>query len=162
MAASMTMVIGRIRAALEGRDGCFATELGYPHGFLILARPVGEPIMLDDPDPIAYKPSLAQEFRTMTSSRRSFALCLIRTAAPLAATVVVGLAGGCQSESERQLAEIRRNPTPELDTLSQRHDDIDNTLTVMADENFRMLNEDLGRFWLLDRPSRLSPTRMPR
>ena len=66
------------------------------------------------------------------------------------------LSTGCSANSD-----FRSNPTPELDTLSQRHEDIDNRLTITSDTNFRILNEDIGRFFLLDRPSRLSPRPMP-
>ncbi len=64
------------------------------------------------------------------------------------------VAGGCGSDS--QVSRIRSNPTPELDTLSQRPDDIDNRIAITNDTNLRMFNYDLGRFFLLDRPSRLS------
>ncbi|HLO41957.1 MAG TPA: hypothetical protein VK176_13105 [Phycisphaerales bacterium] len=72
---------------------------------------------------------------------------------------LAAIAGGCSSQdySHEAAAEIRDNPTPDLDTMYQRRVDMDNTIAVTNDENGRMLNEDLGRFWLLDRPSRLSP-----
>ncbi|MCC6428054.1 MAG: hypothetical protein IT435_14690 [Phycisphaerales bacterium] len=74
------------------------------------------------------------------------------------------LVGGCghQDYSYEAAAEIRDNATPELDTLHQRRVDMDNTIAVTMDENGRMFNEDMGRFWLLDRPSRLSPTQFRR
>lgn len=88
----------------------------------------------------------------MRSSRRALRLLPVAFA---------GLAiGGCSS-SNPQLAEFRGNPTPELDTLSQRPDDIQNRIVVTNDTNLRMMSEDLGRFWLLDRPSRLSRTTIP-
>ena len=46
--------------------------------------------------------------------------------------------------------------TPNVDTLTQRPEDIDNAMTVTFDENGRMFWQDLGRMWLTDRPSRLS------
>lgn len=68
------------------------------------------------------------------------------------------VAGGCQSSASRQqLASIRANPTPELQSLSQSEDDIDNQLTVTFDTNLRSLSRDVGNFWLLDSPSHLSP-----
>ncbi|MBL8964566.1 MAG: hypothetical protein KF787_11135 [Phycisphaeraceae bacterium] len=84
--------------------------------------------------------------------------------------VIVGLlgtslcVGGCASQdySHQAAAEIRANATPELDTLYQRPVDIDNAIALTFDENGRMINQDLGRFWLLDRPSRLSPDQMRR
>jgi len=66
--------------------------------------------------------------------------------------------GGCASSASRQqLAEIRRNPTPELVTMTERQDDIDNSLTVNFDTNLRGFNRDLGVLLLLDRPAHLSP-----
>ncbi len=66
--------------------------------------------------------------------------------------------GGCASSASReQLAEIRCNPTPKLMTLTNRDDDVNNTLTHTFDTNLRSLNRDLGVLWLLDRPSHLSP-----
>lgn len=89
----------------------------------------------------------------MRSSRRALAIVSVALA---------GLAGvGCSNSSNPQLAEFRGNPTPELDTLSQRHDDIQNRIVVTNDTNLRMMNEDIGRFWFFDRPSRLSPTTIP-
>lgn len=78
----------------------------------------------------------------------------------LGALVLLLGAGGCaRTASEQQLAEIRSNPSPGVDTLTERPDDIDNALTMTFDSNFRQLNSDLGRALLLDRPSRL--TRLP-
>ena len=68
----------------------------------------------------------------------------------------VGLVGvGCDSTGGR-IHGYRLNPTPEVDTLSQSHDEIENAVTVAYDYNLRSLNQDVGRFWLTDRPSRLS------
>lgn len=79
----------------------------------------------------------------------------------IAAIALVGASMlGCNAQQSRTVS-YRQKPSPELDTLSRRHDDIDNRLTVTNDTNLRMLNEDIGRFFLLDRPSRLSPTRVP-
>lgn len=67
---------------------------------------------------------------------------------------------GCNAMDSR-LAAYRSNPTPRIDTLWQTSDEIDNALTIMSDTNFRMLNEDLGRAFHADRPSRLSPAPIP-
>ncbi|MDX2147356.1 MAG: hypothetical protein SFZ23_07515 [Planctomycetota bacterium] len=69
-----------------------------------------------------------------------------------------GLLGGCtyNTPSEEYARDIRMDPSPEVDTLYQREVDIDNALTLTFDENLRALNQDLGRFFLLDRPSRLT------
>jgi hypothetical protein len=81
--------------------------------------------------------------------------------------LVVGAAGlvtGCESTTPQQekVRLIRNNLTPELDTMHQRPDDIDNAIAITFDENGRMLNEDLGRLFLLNRPSRLTPEPTPR
>jgi len=77
-----------------------------------------------------------------------------------AAVLVCGLAGfaGCSSSRHE---EIMADPTPNLDTLHQRPEDIDNAMTVTFDENGRMFWQDLGRFWLTDRPSRLTREPIP-
>lgn len=87
------------------------------------------------------------------SDRRRCVLAIILAGSALALT-------GCNSV-EGRAALYRTNPTPELDTLSQRHADIDNALTIMSDTNFRLLNEDIGRALYLNRPSRLTPTPIP-
>ncbi len=65
------------------------------------------------------------------------------------------------AKARNQLAEFRSNPTPELDTLSERNDDIVNRSVVVTDTNLRMLREDWGRLWFWERPSRMSPTSIP-
>ena len=74
---------------------------------------------------------------------------------------VAGL-GGCGSTLAQRDAAVRGNPTPELETLSQRPIDVDNRQALTMDENLRMANEDLNHLFLLDRPSRLARWRMPR
>ncbi|MCG3123033.1 MAG: hypothetical protein GIKADHBN_01441 [Phycisphaerales bacterium] len=90
---------------------------------------------------------------------------------PVRALLVVGFSavavaalGGCKSQdySYEAAEEIRGNATPELDTLYQRRVDMDNAVALTMDENGRMFNQDMGRFWLLDRPSRLSPDQFRR
>lgn len=53
-------------------------------------------------------------------------------------------------------ASIRREPTPELYTLTGRYVDYQNDFALMWDENMRMLAQDWARFWYIDRPSRLT------
>lgn len=79
----------------------------------------------------------------------------------VAAVLSCGLAGiaGCASPS--QYEQVKADPTPNLDTLYQRPEDVDNSLVVTFDENLRMLNQDMGRFWLTDRPSRLTREPIP-
>ena len=87
----------------------------------------------------------------------------MRTACVLSATALTALLAGCRSDTPAARdAMVRSNPTPDLDTLYQRPIDIDNRLTLTYDENWRMFNEDWGRFWYTDRPSRLTRERVPR
>ncbi len=75
----------------------------------------------------------------------------------------VALAGcGSSNTAAARDSKVRGNLTPELMTLSQRPVDVDNRVVLSSDENLRMANEDLIRMWYLDRPSRLSRTRIPR
>jgi len=66
------------------------------------------------------------------------------------------LLGGCSRADS-----YRMNPTPELRTLHQTQDEVDNRIAVTNDTNWRSLNEDLGRLFLLDRPLRLSNRPIP-
>ncbi len=70
-----------------------------------------------------------------------------------------GLAGACGCSS--QYDEVKSDPTPNLDTLYQRPEDVDNAMTVTFDENARMFWQDMGRLWLTDRPSRLTREPIP-
>ena len=89
--------------------------------------------------------------QTRTTSRRLI----------VAAVLSCGLAGfaGCASDSRYE--QVKADPTPNLDTLYQRPEDVDNAMTVTFDENGRMFWEDMGRFWLTDRPSRLAREPIP-
>lgn len=79
----------------------------------------------------------------------------------LAAAALAGCTTATSQADYAQAERIRADLTPELDTLSQRPDDISNTLTIMADENGRMIWSDLGRAFYTDRPSRLTPDPVP-
>lgn len=92
--------------------------------------------------------------RLLITSTRCLRTLLITAAA--AATLA-----GCQSVS-REDAKVRGELTPELKTLSQRSIDWDNRALITMDENARGANNDLTRFWLLDRPSRLNREPVPR
>ena len=70
------------------------------------------------------------------------------------------LAAGCTNPVDRN-ARVRYDLSPELDTLYQRPDDVANSLALMHDENWRMFWEDMGRFWYVDHPSRLTPEPVP-
>jgi len=67
---------------------------------------------------------------------------------------------GCTTHSA-QMSDIRMNPSPGLVTMHERRVDVWNSYTVQTDENLRMMVSDFNRFWLLDKPSRLSPDPMP-
>jgi len=92
----------------------------------------------------------------------------MRAARPLrvaALLVAAGTLSGCYTGGGSLTgrdAQLRSNPTPELQTLYQRQVDVDNALTVMSDENWRMFNQDLGRVFYTNRPSRLTPEPVPR
>jgi hypothetical protein len=66
------------------------------------------------------------------------------------------LLSGCFFTGNDRLDEVRYDPSPNIDTMSQRSEDVDNAMTVSMDENGRMFWEDMGRLWMVDRPSRLS------
>lgn len=93
----------------------------------------------------------------MSNNRLTVRGCAAVIAGLLGASLALGGCASSQDYSHQAAAEIRANATPELDTLYQRPVDIDNAIALTFDENGRMFNQDLGRFWLLDRPSRLSP-----
>jgi len=76
----------------------------------------------------------------------------------VAALCLIGLAGCRASDPAReQLSQIRHRPTPELQTLTQTPDEVDNQIAITFATNDRSLKRDLGILFLTDRPSRLSP-----
>ena len=83
-----------------------------------------------------------------------------RMTLPVAATLATGLLllSGCRSGTT---AAIYHDPTPAIDTLSETDFEVKNSLVITRENNFRMVWEDLGRLWLVDRPSRLSPKPIP-
>lgn len=79
--------------------------------------------------------------------------------------LATGLLAGCYAGGGSPVgrdAQLRSSPTPELMTLYQRQVDVDNSLAIMADENWRMFVQDLGRIFYTDRPSRLTREPVPR
>ena len=52
---------------------------------------------------------------------------------------------------------IKTDLTPELQGVTERGVDIDRNMAVTGNQNLRMMWGDLGRMWLFDKPSRLSP-----
>ena len=87
-------------------------------------------------------------------------MSVTRAAAVSAALVAGALATGCSNRSA-DINAIRMNPSPEVMTLNERPTDVRNAITIMWDENIRMANEDLGRFFFFNRPSRLTPEPIP-
>ncbi|MFN5496448.1 MAG: hypothetical protein ACK5WD_03580 [bacterium] len=66
--------------------------------------------------------------------------------------------GGCQSDPNKvDLKSITGDLTPELQATAERPVDMDVNWAVNADQDLRGVWNDLGRFWLTDRPSALSP-----
>jgi hypothetical protein len=58
-------------------------------------------------------------------------------------------------------AEFSNNPTPWVDTLDETEVEYKNQVAHTYDTNSRNILEDLGRLWLADRPSRLTPMPVP-
>lgn len=83
------------------------------------------------------------------------------------ALAAMGLTGcstsvlGPRTAHDPDASRIRHNPTPELHTLNQTPDDIQNVIAIMENENKRMMRQDINRALLLDRPSRLAPEPIP-
>lgn len=92
--------------------------------------------------------------------------CSARRFSPVALTLLLGAGavsqlGGCYLAGTNRWDSIRSNPSPNIRTLSQRPEDVSNAMTVTFDEDFRMFNEDLGRAFYTDRPSRLTKEPVP-
>ncbi len=73
----------------------------------------------------------------------------------LAVLLVVSGCSGIRNPVSRD-AMIRKNATPELDTLDLRDIDRDNRKAIAVNENLRMLAEDWDRAWYMDRASHLT------
>lgn len=81
----------------------------------------------------------------------------------VASALAIGAFGmtGCGSTNTRQtgVGHLRNNLTPELSTLAWRHAEVNNHLATARNQQFRSMNEDLGRVLLyVDRPTRLTPS----
>lgn len=87
-------------------------------------------------------------------------LSLATRRALLAVMLVLPTAlAACSGDS--RVNSYRLNPSPAEDTLARRKLDTDNRDAITVDTNFRQLNEDWNRIWLMDRPTRLSRTPSP-
>lgn len=78
---------------------------------------------------------------------------IVGVCAMVGAAALLGLAG-CESTGE-SLTSVQLNPTPELKTTYQNRDERINTVVVTENTNSQVLREDLGKFFLTDRPTRL-------
>lgn len=92
---------------------------------------------------------------------------MTRAIRPLLVVSAVGLAacvGGCSHNPKpgESVNAIRGNPTPEMWTLSRSHDQALNDTAITLNEDFRQVNDDWKRLWLMDRPSRMSGFPSPR
>ncbi|MCU0688663.1 MAG: hypothetical protein MUE97_02825 [Phycisphaerales bacterium] len=92
--------------------------------------------------------------RTTRRSRQSAA----RLVLPLAVCAVVGVFGGCAQTAQHQ--DVLSDPSPQEVGSTTRTVDIQNTMAYTVDTNLRLIQSDMGRFWLMDRPSRLTPLPM--
>ncbi len=84
---------------------------------------------------------------TTRAAFRSSCLLLVAT---------IGL-GGCASSSDVSFNAIKGDLTPHIVGLTERDVDIERNMAVVGNQNLRMFWGDVGRIWLFDRPSRLSP-----
>ncbi len=102
-------------------------------------------------------------FRSLLTASASLG-ALALAGSVLAGSVLAGsVLGGCASNKlDAKAEELRSNPSPELDSPYQRDADLKNAQTITNDENLRALRSDWERFWLLERPSRLTPEPVPK
>ncbi|MDP7070374.1 MAG: hypothetical protein QF561_03385 [Phycisphaerales bacterium] len=84
---------------------------------------------------------------------------MLRLSTTLVAATLLALAlGGCSSNPERvSTSSIRGNLTPELRGTTETQWDIDNNMAIVGNVNLRQASDDLGRIFLMDQPSILSP-----
>lgn len=67
---------------------------------------------------------------------------------------------GCRGNGDDvSYSAITADLTPELQTLHERPVDVDRSVAVTHNHNLRLFWADLGRVFLTDNPSRLSPLR---
>lgn len=81
---------------------------------------------------------------------------LTRTALLLTGAAAFVCAIGCTG-GDPHVSRFRSNPTPNMHTLGKTGVESHNRVANVLDHNGRSLNSDFGRFWLTDRPSRMTP-----
>jgi hypothetical protein len=79
----------------------------------------------------------------------------------LLASVAMGAVAGCQSSQPTQYEQIVKDPSPNAYNRTADDKQRRGDMAYTIDTNERSLHDDLGRFLLLDRPSRLSQQRVP-
>lgn len=85
---------------------------------------------------------------------------LCRTLLSGAAVIVLTASFGCQSADRQDplsFSSVANDPSPELQSTTQRPVDVDRSLAYMKDVNKRSFWDDLSRTFYTDHPSRLSP-----
>jgi len=71
----------------------------------------------------------------------------------LLVVAAAGLLGGCSSTRDETLW----NPAPPEMGPTTTTDEVNNGMSHTNNTNWRLFWDDMGRFWLFDRPSRLTP-----
>jgi len=87
---------------------------------------------------------------------RQLANRIVPAALALAAAALVGCNAPATTRHAGDIEMLRADPSPALLTLSERGTDRQNRTTSMRDTNFRMINDDWDRLWMVDRPSHLT------
>ena len=71
---------------------------------------------------------------------------------------VLAISAGCsKSPTNTDFSAIKSNLTPELVGISERNVDIERNMAVVSNTNTRLFWSDLGRAFLFEAPSSLSP-----
>jgi len=81
----------------------------------------------------------------------------MKCSALIVASLVIATVSGCDYLHEDNFGSISGDLTPELQTLSERPSDVHRNMAVSDNQDLRMLNEDLGRVWMTNGPSQLTP-----
>ena len=74
-------------------------------------------------------------------------------------TLAMGV--GCHSNERVTAHDVRKDMTPALDSITRTTQQDRNQYARVIDHNTRAIWNDLARFWLIDRTSRLEPWPMP-
>lgn len=68
---------------------------------------------------------------------------------------MVAVSVGCQQRTSPQY--VRNNLSPEMFSTTQHKQQYRNMEAIAHHRNFRQIPDDWSRFWLSDRPSRMTP-----